>query len=150
MVDYIDGQAVSDEFTRELDDEVQSALRNEKWRLEYMTLQQEYREKITRDWKLELNRDWNGESRSCIMIHDNSGDSIQNVYDRATRRKDYRVFGRDNEEVKNPCRLLPAQVSSFSDNIIHFIFHCHHLFQRNALKYRDLHFKLDPDNGINE
>lgn len=68
LVDYIDGQAVSDEFTRELDDAVQSALRNEKWRLEYMTLQQEYREKITRDWKLELNRDWNGESRSCIMI----------------------------------------------------------------------------------
>ena len=31
--------------TRELQDAVQSARRNEKWRLDYMTLQQEYREK---------------------------------------------------------------------------------------------------------
>lgn len=44
-LEYIDGQTASDEFTRELDDAVQSARRNEKWRLEYMTLQQEYREK---------------------------------------------------------------------------------------------------------
>lgn len=33
------------EFTRELDDAVQPVRRNEKWRLDYMTLQQEYREK---------------------------------------------------------------------------------------------------------
>lgn len=45
LLEYIDGQTASDEFTRELDDAVQSARRNEKWRLEYMTLQQEYREK---------------------------------------------------------------------------------------------------------
>ncbi len=44
-MEYIDGQAASDEFTRELEDAVQSARRNEKWRLDYMTLQQEYREK---------------------------------------------------------------------------------------------------------
>ena len=45
LLEYIDGQAASDEFTRELEDAVQSARRNEKWRLDYMTLQQEYREK---------------------------------------------------------------------------------------------------------
>lgn len=45
LLEYIDGQTASDEFTRELDDAVQSARRNEKWRLDYMTLQQEYREK---------------------------------------------------------------------------------------------------------
>ena len=45
LLDYIDGQAANDEFTRKLEDAVQSARRNEKWRLDYMTLQQEYREK---------------------------------------------------------------------------------------------------------
>ena len=45
LLEYIDGQTASDEFTRQMDDAVQSARRNEKWRLDYMTLQQEYREK---------------------------------------------------------------------------------------------------------
>ncbi len=45
LLEYIDGQAASDEFTKELEDAVQSVRRNEKWRLGYMTLQQEYREK---------------------------------------------------------------------------------------------------------
>ena len=34
LLEYIDGQAASDEFTRELEDAVQSARRNEKWRLD--------------------------------------------------------------------------------------------------------------------
>ena len=34
LLEYIDGQAVSEEFTRELEDAVQSARRNEKWRLD--------------------------------------------------------------------------------------------------------------------
>ena len=34
LLEYIDGQAASDEFTSELDDAVQSARRNEKWRLD--------------------------------------------------------------------------------------------------------------------
>ena len=46
LLDYIDGQAASDEFTKELEDAVQSVRRNEKWRLDYMTLQQEYRERF--------------------------------------------------------------------------------------------------------
>ena len=43
--DFIDGKAPEDEFTRELDEAVQSARKNEKWRLDYMTLQMHYQEK---------------------------------------------------------------------------------------------------------
>lgn len=46
LLDYIDGKDASDSFTRDLDDAVLSARRNERWRLDYMTLQQEYREKF--------------------------------------------------------------------------------------------------------
>ena len=45
LLDYVDGKGVSDTFTRDLE-EVQSARQNEKWRLDYMTLQQEYRERF--------------------------------------------------------------------------------------------------------
>ncbi len=45
LLDFIDGKAPEDEFTRELDEAVQSARKNEKWRLEYMTLQMHYQEK---------------------------------------------------------------------------------------------------------
>ena len=46
LVDYVDGKGVSDTFTRDLEEAVQSARQNEKWRLDYMTLQQEYRERF--------------------------------------------------------------------------------------------------------
>lgn len=46
LLDYIDGKDASDSFTRDLDEAVLSARRNERWRLDYMTLQQEYREKF--------------------------------------------------------------------------------------------------------
>ncbi|MCI5640455.1 MAG: hypothetical protein MR316_05685, partial [Lachnospiraceae bacterium] len=45
-LDYVDGKGVSDTFTRDLEEAVQSARQNEKWRLDYMTLQQEYRERF--------------------------------------------------------------------------------------------------------
>lgn len=45
LLDFIDGKAPEDEFTRELDEAVQSARKNEKWRLDYMTLQMHYQEK---------------------------------------------------------------------------------------------------------
>ena len=45
LLDYIDGKAPGDEYTSELDEAVQSARRNEKWRLDYMTLQMHYQEK---------------------------------------------------------------------------------------------------------
>lgn len=46
LLDYIDGKGVSDPFTEDLDKAVQAARQNEKWRLDYMTLQQEYRERF--------------------------------------------------------------------------------------------------------
>lgn len=46
LLDYVDGKGVSDTFTRDLEEAVQSASQNEKWRLDYMTLQQEYRERF--------------------------------------------------------------------------------------------------------
>ncbi len=46
LLDYIDGKDASDSFTRDLDEAVLSARRNKRWRLDYMTLQQEYHEKF--------------------------------------------------------------------------------------------------------
>ena len=54
LLDYVDGKGVSDTFTRDLEEAVQSARQNEKWRLDYMTLQQEYRERF-REGKIEGN-----------------------------------------------------------------------------------------------
>lgn len=45
LLDYIDGKAPEDAFTRELDEAVRSVRKNEKWRVEYMTLQMHYQEK---------------------------------------------------------------------------------------------------------
>ena len=45
LLDFIDGKEPEDDFTRELDKAVQSVRKNEKWRLDYMTLQMHYQEK---------------------------------------------------------------------------------------------------------
>ena len=45
FLDFIDGKEPEDDFTRELDEAVQSVRKNEKWRLDYMTLQMNYQEK---------------------------------------------------------------------------------------------------------
>ena len=45
LLDFIDGKEPEDDFTRELDEAVQSVRKNEKWRLDYMTLQMHYQEK---------------------------------------------------------------------------------------------------------
>ncbi|MCI9532483.1 MAG: Rpn family recombination-promoting nuclease/putative transposase [Lachnospiraceae bacterium] len=45
LLDFIDGKEPQDDFTRELDEAVQSVRKNEKWRLDYMTLQMNYQEK---------------------------------------------------------------------------------------------------------
>ena len=45
LLDFIDGKEPEDDFTRELDEAVQSVRKNEKWRLDYMTLQMNYQEK---------------------------------------------------------------------------------------------------------
>lgn len=45
LLDFIDGKEPEDDFTRELYKAVQSVRKNEKWRLDYMTLQMNYQEK---------------------------------------------------------------------------------------------------------
>ncbi|MCM1307652.1 MAG: Rpn family recombination-promoting nuclease/putative transposase [Butyrivibrio sp.] len=48
LLDFIDGKEPKDDFTKELDAAVRSVRRNEKWRLDYMTLQMKYQEKYER------------------------------------------------------------------------------------------------------
>lgn len=45
VLDFIDGKEASDDYTRELEKEMKSIRGNEKWRLDYMTLQMKYQEK---------------------------------------------------------------------------------------------------------
>lgn len=44
LLDYIDGQASSDKFTQELETAVRTIKNNERWRVEYMTLEMRYKE----------------------------------------------------------------------------------------------------------
>lgn len=48
LLDFIDGKEPEDDFTRDLDEAVQSVRKNEKWRLDSMTLQMNYQEKYER------------------------------------------------------------------------------------------------------
>ena len=45
LLDYIDSSEPEDDYTRELEKEVESVKRDDKWRLSYMTLQMRYQEK---------------------------------------------------------------------------------------------------------
>ncbi|MBD5467938.1 MAG: Rpn family recombination-promoting nuclease/putative transposase [Lachnospiraceae bacterium] len=45
VLDFIDGKEASDDYTRALETEIESVRKNEKWRLDYMTLQMKYQEK---------------------------------------------------------------------------------------------------------
>ncbi len=45
LLDYIDSSEPEDEYTRELEREVESVKKNDKWRVSYMTLQMRYQEK---------------------------------------------------------------------------------------------------------
>ena len=45
ILDYIDGKGASDKCTEELEEAVRSARQNEGWRLDYMTLEYEYRQR---------------------------------------------------------------------------------------------------------
>lgn len=46
LLDFIDGKAPADDFTMQLAEAVRSVRDNEKWRLDYMTLQMSYQEKF--------------------------------------------------------------------------------------------------------
>ena len=46
LLNFIDGKEPEDDFTKELAEAVESVRKNEKWRLDYMTLQMHYQEKF--------------------------------------------------------------------------------------------------------
>ena len=81
ILDYIDGKGASDKFTEELEEAVRSARQNERWRLDYMTLEYEYRQRY-----LEGKEEGREEGRAeglmmrTIQLHER-GESIASIAD---------------------------------------------------------------------
>ncbi len=87
ILDYIDGKGASDKFTEELEEAVCSARQNERWRLDYMTLEYEYRQRYL-EGKEEGRAE--GRERTIQKLHER-GDSIASIAD---------IVELDEEEVK--------------------------------------------------
>ena len=87
ILDYIDGKGASDKFTEELEEAVRSARQNERWRLDYMTLEYEYRQRYL-EGKEEGRAE--GRKRTIQKLHER-GESIQFIAD---------IVELDEEEVK--------------------------------------------------
>ena len=66
LLNYIDGEAPSDEFTEELEQAVKKVRDNEKWRLDYMTLQMNYQEKYEQG--IEQGREQSNRQSALRMI----------------------------------------------------------------------------------
>ena len=66
LLNYIDGEAPSDEFTEELEQAVKKVRDNEKWRLDYMTLQINYQEKYEQG--IEQGREQSNRQSALRMI----------------------------------------------------------------------------------
>ena len=103
ILDYIDGKGASDKFTEELEEAVCSARQNERWRLDYMTLEYEYRQRYLEGKEEGLRK---GEEtgtaktreRTIQKLHER-GESIQFIAD---------IVELDEEEVK---RVIDAILS---------------------------------------
>lgn len=67
LLDFIDGRDPGDDFTRELDEAVKSARKNEKWRLDYMTLQMNYQEKYEEGIEQGINQGMEREKRQSAL-----------------------------------------------------------------------------------
>ena len=95
ILDYIDGKGASDKFTEELEEAVCSARQNERWRLDYMTLEYEYRQRYL-EGKEEGREEGRaegraeGRERTIQKLHER-GDSIASIAD---------IVELDEEEVK--------------------------------------------------
>ncbi len=87
ILDYIDGKGASDKFTEELEEAVCSTRQNERWRLDYMTLEYEYRQRYL-EGKEEGRAE--GRERTIQKLHER-GDSIASIAD---------IVEMDEEEVK--------------------------------------------------
>ena len=81
ILDYIDGKGASDKFTEELEEAVCSARQNERWRLDYMTLEYEYRQRYL-EGKEEGREEGRAEGRERTIqkLHER-GDSIASIAD---------------------------------------------------------------------
>ena len=77
ILDYIDGKGASDKFTEELEEAVRSARQNERWRLDYMTLEYEYRQRYL-EGKEEGRAE--GRERTIQKLHER-GESIASIAD---------------------------------------------------------------------
>ena len=91
ILDYIDGKGASDKFTEELEEAVCSARQNERWRLDYMTLEYEYRQRYL-EGKEEGREEGRAEGRERTIqkLHER-GESIASIAD---------IVELDEEEVK--------------------------------------------------
>ena len=81
ILDYIDGKGASDKFTEELEEAVRSARQNERWRLDYMTLEYEYRQRYLEGQ--EEGREEGraeGRERTIQKLHER-GESIASIAD---------------------------------------------------------------------
>ena len=81
ILDYIDGKGASDKFTEELEEAVCSARQNERWRLDYMTLEYEYRQRYL-EGKEEGRAEGRAEGRERTIqkLHER-GESIASIAD---------------------------------------------------------------------
>ena len=81
ILDYIDGKGASDKFTEELEEAVRSARQNERWRLDYMTLEHEYRQRYL-EGKEEGREEGRAEGRERTIqkLHER-GESIASIAD---------------------------------------------------------------------
>ena len=81
ILDYIDGKGASDKFTEELEEAVRSARQNERWRLDYMTLEYEYRQRYL-EGKEEGREEGRAEGRERTIqkLHER-GESIESIAD---------------------------------------------------------------------
>lgn len=79
ILDYIDGKGASDKFTEELEEAVRSARQNERWRLDYMTLEYEYRQRYL-EGKEEGREEGRAEGRERTIqkLHER-GESIASI-----------------------------------------------------------------------
>ena len=64
LLNYIDGEAPADDFTKDLEEAVKSVRDNEKWRLDYMTLQMSYQEKYEQGLEQGATR-----GRMQVLVH---------------------------------------------------------------------------------
>ncbi|MBO4998749.1 MAG: Rpn family recombination-promoting nuclease/putative transposase [Lachnospira sp.] len=89
LLDYIDGRPPRDTFTKELDDAVQSVRKNEKWRLDYMTLQMKYDEKFEEGMECGIEQGIErGKLQGAILTMDELGYSVSEIAERLNQKEE--------------------------------------------------------------